>query len=153
MAAFLYRGLASSAGFTTPSAATFNDKNLTDTFFRNVEWLASSGITRGWDMGTHWEFRPGANVERQAMAAFLYRAAGSPAFTAPATATFSDVPVGAAFFREIEWLYSTGITTGWDLGTHREFRPGANVERQAMAAFLSRAFNNGHLSDAHLNRP
>ncbi|MCL2593939.1 MAG: S-layer homology domain-containing protein [Promicromonosporaceae bacterium] len=150
MAAFLYRGLANSAGFSTPGTTTFSDKNPTDTFFRNVEWLASSGITRGWDMGTHWEFRPGANVERQAMAAFLYRAAGSPVFTAPVTATFSDVPVGAAFFREIEWLYSTGITTGWDLG---EFRPIDTVERQAMAAFLYRAFNNGYLNDTHLNHP
>ena len=87
------------------------------------------------------------------MAAFLYRAAGSPAFTPPGTATFRDVPVGAAFFREIEWLFSTGITTGWQYDGYRLFRPGANVERQAMAAFLYRAFNNGHLDDSHLNRP
>jgi len=69
------------------------------------------------------------------MAAFLYRFAGEPAFTPPATATFTDVPVGAPFFLEIEWLSSTGITTGWPDHT---FRPSANVERQAMAAFLHR---------------
>ena|SRR5665648_140343 len=45
------------------------------------------------------------------------------------------VPVGAPFRLEIEWLASTGITTGWPDGT---FHPSANVERQAMAAFLHR---------------
>ncbi|MCL2594040.1 MAG: S-layer homology domain-containing protein, partial [Promicromonosporaceae bacterium] len=153
MAAFLYRGLADSDGFTTPGVPRFADKPISGAFFRQVEWLAGTGITTGWNMGTHQEFRPGAHVERQAMAAFLFRAAGSPRFTPPATATFQDVPVGAPFFREIEWLYSTNITTGWHMGTHQEFRPSANVERQAMAAFLYRAFNNGHLPDAHLNRP
>jgi len=153
MAAFLYRGLADSAGFTTPGQAQFRDKLTNGAFFRQVEWLAHEGISTGWGAGAHREFRPSATVERQAMAAFLYRAAGSPPFTPPTQATFRDVPVGAAFFREIEWLFSTEITTGWDLGTHREFRPGENVERQAMAAFLYRAFNNGHLSGTHLNWP
>ncbi|MCL2595631.1 MAG: S-layer homology domain-containing protein, partial [Promicromonosporaceae bacterium] len=84
------------------------------------------------------------------MAAFLFRAAGSPGFTPPATPTFLDVPRTSQFFTEIEWLAQTGITTGWPDGT---FRPNSPVERQAMAAFLYRAFNNGHLDDTHLNRP
>jgi len=147
MAAFLYRGLADSAAFTTPQRAQFSDKPTNGQFFRQVEWLAGTGITTGWPDGT---FRPGNSVERQAMAAFLFRAAGSPSFTPPATPTFSDVPRTSQFFLEIEWLYSTGITTGFADGT---FRPGANVERQAMAAFLYRAFDGGHLDDANLNRP
>jgi len=115
--------------------------------------LADTGITTGWRVGNHMGFRPGANVERQAMAAFLFRAAGEPVFTPPTRATFRDVPVGASFFLEIEWLFSTGITTGWEYEGYRLFRPGNNVERQAMAAFLYRAFNNDHLDDANLNRP
>jgi len=39
------------------------------------------------------------------------------------------------FFLEVEWLSSTGITTGYDDGT---FRPGAPVSRQSAAAFLYR---------------
>jgi len=151
MAAFLHRsrGTTQYGWFTAPGVPTFTDKPVTGDFFRNVEWLAYTGITTGWDMGTHQEFRPTANIERQAMAAFLYRSRpndGSPTFTPPSTATFRDVPVGAAFFREIEWLASTGITTGWDMGTHREFRPTANVERQAMAAFLYRAVIGQHIA-------
>jgi len=145
MAAFLYRGLYFPLFPVDQPVPTFSDKSIDGDFFQEIEWLSRSGISTGWDLGTHREFRPGTNIERQAMAAFLYRASGSPPFTPPATATFQDVPVGAAFFREIEWLASTGITTGWDMGTHREFRPAANVERQAMAAFLYRAFAGGHL--------
>ena len=131
MAAFLYR-FAGTPEFTPPATPSFTDVPTSSPFFLEIEWLASTGITTGWPDGT---FRPMAPVERQAMAAFLYRFAGEPAFTPPATATFTDVPVGAPFFLEIEWLSSTGITTGWPDHT---FRPLANVQRQAMAAFLHR---------------
>jgi len=50
-------------------------------------------------------------------------------------------------------MATTGITTGWQYDGYRLFRPSDNVERQAMAAFLYRAFNGGHLDDTHLTRP
>ena len=131
MAAFLYR-FAGSPPFTPPATATFSDVPRSHPFFEEIEWLASSGVTRGYPDGT---FHPSASVERQAMAAFLYRYAGSPAFAVPGTASFPDVPIGAPFLAEIEWLASTGVTTGYPDGT---FHPGAKVERQAMAAFLFR---------------
>jgi hypothetical protein len=55
---------------------------------------------------------------------------------APDTASFSDVPTSHPFFKEIEAMAASGITTGYADGT---FKPGATVTRQAMAAFLSRA--------------
>jgi len=61
--------------------------------------------------------------------------AGEPAFTPPASPTFTDVPPSSPLLPEVEWLASTGITTGWPDHT---FRPTARVERQAMAAFLMR---------------
>jgi len=156
MSAFLYRGLAEEGVFTAPGVPTFVDKNPGDTFFRHVEWMADTGITRGWEMPDGGlEYRPLAGVERQAMAAFIYRAAGSPDFTAPTTPSFRDVPASSPFFLEIEWMAQTGITVGWQYDDYRLFRPSDNVERQAMAAFLYRAFNNegGHLDDTHLTRP
>lgn len=42
----------------------------THAFFAEVEWLAVSGVTTGFDDGT---FRPGEIVSRQAMAAFIHR--------------------------------------------------------------------------------
>ncbi|MCL2595100.1 MAG: hypothetical protein FWD83_06230, partial [Promicromonosporaceae bacterium] len=113
MSAFLYRGLAEEGVFHAPGVPTFVDKSPGDTFFRHVEWMADTGITTGWNVEGGLEYRPLAGVERQAMAAFIYRAAGSPDFTPPATASFRDVPVGAAFFLEIEWMAQTGITVGW----------------------------------------
>lgn len=110
----------------------FTDVPAGAPFHAEIQWLVSNGITTGYRDGS---FRPAAKVERQAMAAFLYRFAGEPDFTPPATPSFRDVPTSAPFFLEIEWLASTRITTGWADGT---FRPSAPVERQAMAAFLHR---------------
>lgn len=101
-------------------------------FKKEILWLANAGITTGWSDGT---FRPNASVERGAMAAFFYRMAGSPAFKAPATPTFKDVPTTHPFYKEIEWMAAQGITTGWADGT---FRPSATTNRDAMAAFFYR---------------
>ncbi|MCL2594424.1 MAG: S-layer homology domain-containing protein [Promicromonosporaceae bacterium] len=155
MAAFLYRGIDGSGQFGAPSRNTFNDIPRTDQMFRYIEWLTHNNITGGWPDNT---FRAAQPVERQAMAAFLYRGACEPVFRQPdprratrdepspfISATFNDVRVTDRFAPEIEWLASTNITTGWTVGNRVEFRPGASVERQAMAAFLFRANSQGLL--------
>ena len=48
---------------------------------------------------------------------------------------FKDVYPTDQFYTEIEWLASTGITTGWPDNT---YRPQNNIERGAMAAFFYR---------------
>lgn len=55
---------------------------------------------------------------------------------APATATFSDVPVGSQFFGEVEALVRSGITSGT---TSTTYSPANNVTRLQMAAFFARA--------------
>ena len=130
-AAFFYR-YAGEPEFTPPSTPSFTDVPTTHDFFTEIEWLASTGITTGYDDGT---FRPTATVTRQATAAFFHRYAGAPEFAAPTTASFTDVPTDHTFFTEIEWLADTGVTTGYDDGT---FRPTATVTRQATAAFFYR---------------
>lgn len=139
MAAFIYR-TAGSPAFTPPVTPSFADVRSGHTFYREIEWLAAEGITTG---TTHPDgtlrFDPDASVSRQAMAAFLYRFAGSPAFTPPSTPTFSDVGPSNQFFVQVEWLASVGITTGTAQpdGSVR-FLPATPVSRQAMAAFLHR---------------
>jgi hypothetical protein len=54
----------------------------------------------------------------------------------PASATFSDVPIGHWAHQYVEALYASGITEGYSDGT---FRPGQPVLRGQMAAFLSKA--------------
>lgn len=132
MAAFVFR-FASPSTFTAPAVARFSDVLPVDApFYRDVMWLASQRITAGYADGT---FRPTASVSREAMAAFLYRVAGSPPFSPPSPAQFSDVPVTYPFSTEIAWLAAQGITTGYADGT---FKPTAPVSREAMAAFLYR---------------
>jgi predicted outer membrane repeat protein len=131
MAAFLYRA-AEEPAFVPPAVPSFTDVPLDHTFYLEIEWLASEGISTGYVDDT---FRPSLPVTRQAMSAFLYRFSGEPAFVAPGSPSFSDVPLNHTFFDEIEWLASTEITTGYSDGT---FRGTSTVSRQAMAAFLYR---------------
>ena len=72
--------------------------------------MKAQGITTGWSDGT---FRPDSSVNRDSMAAFFYRYADSPAYEAPAQARFTDVSTDNMFYREISWLASQGVTTGW----------------------------------------
>ena len=131
-------GLPSAASApVTPTARRFSDVTTTHPFYGDIEWLAGSKVTTGYADGT---YKGSLGVQRQAMAAFLYRIAGSPNGLAPtcAAAPFTDVPVGAPFCGEISWLKGTGITTGFPNGA---FAPGNLVTREAMAAFLHRLSN------------
>lgn len=116
----------------------FHDSRFIDVppkmmFRAEIEELASRGITTGWGDGT---YRPLADIQRDAMVVFVYRALGSPAFTPPKTSPFKDMPPSRRYYKEITWAHAKGITTGWSDGT---FRPTAPVERGAVAAFLYRA--------------
>lgn len=46
------------------------DVKPTDPYHKEITWLADTGISTGWDDGT---FRPWEPINRDAMAAFLYR--------------------------------------------------------------------------------
>ena len=70
------------------------------------------------------------------MAAFLYRAAGSPAHTPPPATALRDVtPSSTIFYAEITWVLEQRIATGWGDGTYRPTEP---ISREAMAAFVYR---------------
>lgn len=139
MAAWLYR-LAGRPAYTPPATPPFTDVGTGHQYYKEICWLATQTITNGWPTSDgRREFRPTAAVERQAMAAFLYRYAGSPDFTDPATSPFADLRPTDPFYHEVTWMVSEGITTGFSDGT---FRPVAAVERQAMVAFLHRLARN-----------
>jgi hypothetical protein len=72
-------------------------------------------------------------VQRDAVAAFLYRAA--KANHTSTNNSFKDVPATHVFAKEITWLAAAGITRGWDDGT---FRPNALIKRDQMATFMIR---------------
>jgi len=135
MAAFLYRA-AGSPSFTPPATSPFADMAPTSAFYKEVTWLHSRGVCTGWvEVDGTRTYRPQLPITRDAMAAFLYRFAGSPRFTPPAASPFTDMTPASSFYKEVTWMASTGITKGWPDGT---FRPGSAVTRDAMAAFLYR---------------
>ncbi len=134
MAAFLFR-LARDRNKDGHAPSAFVDVVAGSPFRGEIEWLSGERIATGWPDGT---FRPGASIERQAMAAFLYRFEGSPAFIPPAVSPFVDVRPGDPFYAEICWLASEGISTGTVTPSGAYFKPAEPIDRQAMAAFLHR---------------
>ena len=139
MAAFMYR-LAGKPAFTPPAASPFADVPTSSQFYKEITWLADKGVSTGWtEADGSKTYRPVQAVNRDAMAAFMYRLAGKPAFTPPGTSPFTDVPTSSQFYKEITWLAAQGISTGWTEGDgSKTFRPVNAVNRDAMAAFMYR---------------
>ena len=138
MAAFLYR--ASNLPVFNPSAkdkAAFSDVNESTSHANDIWWMSSRGISTGFKDKT---FKGTLSVARQDMAAFLYRLAGSPSYTPSKTdkTRFTDVTDATEHAKEIWWLASTGITSGYNDGT---FHPMDSVARSDMAAFMHRYYN------------
>ncbi len=137
MAAFLWRASnlpSYRAGAEDKEA--FTDVNEGTSHAQDIWWLAAKGISTGYPDGT---FKGQDTVVRQDMAAFLYRLAGSPAYT-PSQADkkqFVDVTEKTPHAREIWWMVSTGLTQGYGDGT---FRPQNAVTRADMAAFMRRFY-------------
>ena len=139
MAAFLYR-LAGSPAFE-PGAedlAAFEDVGAGTPHCKEVLWLASAGISEGWDVGGgDREFRPYAEIARSDMAAFLHRLAICMGAPDPGSGgmSFSDVDASIAHSGDVAWLSAAGITTGFPDGT---FRPYDTIVRCDMSAMLHR---------------
>ena len=134
MIVFIYRAMGAPT-YTAPRTSPFRDVAPSFVFYKELCWAFEQGIARGWGSGTNRTFRPLEPVKRDAVAAFLYRAAGEPAAKASGADRFVDVPRSHIFAKEIGWLATTGISRGWDDGT---FRPNAYIKRDQMATFVMR---------------
>jgi subtilisin-like proprotein convertase family protein len=130
MSAFMARLFG--AQLTACSTPPFPDVAIGHPFCPEIKWMNETAISTGFGDGT---YRPGTAVTRQAMAAFMARLARA---TLPIckSAPFVDVPMSHPFCREIQWMKTSGISTGFNDGT--EYRPSTAVTRQAMSAFMFR---------------
>ncbi|WP_449282310.1 Ig-like domain repeat protein [Leucobacter sp.] len=139
MAAFLYR-LEGSPRFSAPKTSPFSDLKPSDKFYKEITWLASKGITTGVKQASGKpKFLPKEKISREAMAAFMYRFAGSPKHTVPRASAFADLAKGDKFYAEIHWMKTAGITTGVQQPSGKPaFQPKSSVTREAMAAFIYR---------------
>lgn len=134
MASFMY-AIAGRPAFTVPAHSPYTDVATTDPAYRAIAWTRATGISTGWSDGT---YRPGLSVNRDTMSAFMYRLAGSPAYTPPATSPFVDMRTTSPFYKEVSWMASVKVTTGWGVAPNATFRPVEAVRRDMMAAFLTR---------------
>ena len=126
IAAFIHRFHGEPPGGYEP----FADVNTGDWFRAPVAWMVGEGITTGTSPTT---FDPYRYVTRGELAAFLYRAEGSP--TVALSGDFSDVAPGAFYAAPVSWMVGEGITTGT---TPTTFEPSRYVTRGEVATFLYR---------------
>lgn len=127
---------AASAAEAVEAPVEFVDVDRSPEFTDEIAWMGETGISLGYATTAGREYRPFGRVTRDAMAAFLYRYAGSPDFEPPSEPTFSDVtPETSDFYVQIEWAAAQGIAGGWSDGT---FKPTRAITRDAMASFLYR---------------
>jgi Chitobiase/beta-hexosaminidase C-terminal domain/S-layer homology domain len=138
MAAFMNR-YDGDTDFVPPAQSPFADVATDNQFYREIAWLNAEGISTGWDDRT---FRPYQPINRDAMAAFMFRWAGldKEDYTPPAESPFADVATDNQYYTEIAWLHETGLSTGWNEGEGNKptFRPYQPMNRDAMATFLYR---------------
>lgn len=87
-----------------PKTSPWPDVKATDPNFPAYVWARQKGITFGWSDG---KFHAEAGVSNATVAAFAYRAAGSPAVTG--TSSYKDVTPGSAFYREILWAQQNKV--------------------------------------------
>jgi hypothetical protein len=117
----------------TPPTGTFTDVPPGSTFYSYIETGYSHGILTGYADGT---YRPSNNVTRGQLTKLVVLARGYT-LANPATARFTDVPVGSAFYPYIETAASIGIVGGYSDGT---FRPGNSATRAQFSKILFGAY-------------
>ena len=81
-----------------PKTSPWPDVKTTDPNYAAYVWARQKGITFGWSDG---KFHAEASISNATVAAFTYRAAGSPAVSG--VSSFTDVNPSSAFYREILW--------------------------------------------------
>ncbi|MDR1447568.1 MAG: S-layer homology domain-containing protein [Candidatus Ancillula sp.] len=114
-------------------SATGEDAN----FKQEIETLFERNITTGVEVDGKLHYFGDHNITRGQLAAFLYRAAGSPAVTeAKLEANFEDSK-GTQFENAIAWLKYYEFATGVD----GHFYPDAHIKRSEVAKLVANALN------------
>jgi len=132
MAAFLVRAL----GLTDDGGGNLFIDDDTSIFERDIDRLATAGITRGCNPPDNTRFCPDDPVTRGQMAAFLVRAMG---YTWDGGGDLFIDDQGSTFEGDIDRLAAAGVTRGCNPPDNTRFCPDDPVTRGQMAAFLHRA--------------
>ena len=109
---------------------TFTDLNTNRWYHVYTDYVIARGLMNGMSST---QFAPEANLTRGQLVTTLYRLAGEPEVTEPAT--FADVAEGRYFTDAIAWAEDLGIAEGI---TETEFAPDGAVTREQAVTFLYR---------------
>ena len=102
-------------------------------YHRAVDFVWAEKLMDG---GGELAFQPKESATRIHLLNALYRMAGSPAPSRPASALpFTDVPRSAGYQTALRWAWEQGLVGGYDETT---FAGPANVTRQQLAVMLWR---------------
>ena len=104
-----------------PETSPWPDVKTDDPNYAAYIWARQKGITFGWSDG---KFHADAGVSNATVAAFTYRAAGSPTLDND-WSPYTDVTPDSAFFREIAWAGQNKVA----LSTSGTFNPKHMVTR------------------------
>ncbi len=106
-------------------------------FVTEIEWLSTSGITRGCNPPDNNRYCPDQPLTRAQMASFLARALHLPAGISD---TFDDDD-HSPHQTDIDRLAATGITRGCNPPDNNRYCPDQPLTRAQMASFLARALH------------
>lgn len=109
----------------------FHDVGIDDWYYDSVAYVYDAGIFAG---VSETEFRPHMTMDRAMLMTGFYRLAGSPEQELEqATASFSDVPESAWYYKFVRWAASEEITAG--IGDNK-FGPTVQLTREQVVTLL-----------------
>ena len=111
-----------------PETSPWPDVKTDDPNYAAYIWARQKGITFGWSDG---KFHADAGVSNATVAAFTYRAAGSPTLDND-WSPYTDVTPDSAFFREIAWAGQNKVA----LSTSGTFNPKHMVTRGELEVLM-----------------
>ena len=111
-----------------PAVSPWPDVKTTDPNFPAYVWARQKGITFGWSDG---KFHADAGISNATVAAFTYRAAGSPTLDHD-WHSYTDLTPDSAFFREIVWAGQNKVA----LSTSGTFNPKHMVTRGELEVLM-----------------
>ena len=111
-----------------PVVSPWPDVKTTDPNFPAYVWARQKGITFGWSDG---KFHAEARISNATVAAFTYRAAGSPTLDHD-WHSYTDLTPDSAFFREIVWAGQNRVA----LSTSGTFDPKHTVTRGELEVLM-----------------
>jgi hypothetical protein len=131
---FLYR---SSGSPFVRADNPFTDVTSSDYYYKAALWARDMGMASGTTLN------PDQPCTRASTVWYMWKAAGSPAVSTPAS--FSDVPASSDYATAVAWAVEKGVTSGTG---NNCFSPDAICSRGQIVTFLHRAFQNQALSPA-----